>query len=128
MKTVLGTLSMINLVMGAALLGLAAFTTDMPPLVTALGLGLLIQAGYTLAYMAGRLDRFQPWSLRALLAGQTVSLLVGFFGFVSSALYNVNPPNGDYEYGPLTVGVLIAFHAAAALWIFVPRDEQVRSI
>lgn len=127
MKTVLATLSIINVLMGAALLGLLAFTQGTPPVVAALGIGLLIQAGYTLAYLGGFLDAFEPWSLRALVAGQTVALVVGALGFISSGLYNLNPPGGDYEYGPLTVGFLIALQAAVALWVFaMPRRSAAR--
>jgi hypothetical protein len=91
--------------------------------VLALALGLLIQAGYTLAYVAGRLERFEPWALRALLAGQTVAFVVGAVGFASSAVYNIDPPAGDYEYGPLTVGALIALQAAVTLWMFAVRER-----
>jgi hypothetical protein len=128
MKTMLATLSVINGLMGLTLLGLFLVTGDTPLVVAALGVGLLIQAGYTLAYMAGALDDLEPWSLRALLVGQTVAVLVGFFGFVASALYNVDPPAGDYEYGPLTIGALIAMQASVALWIFAVqgRPEHAR--
>ncbi|MFB3049145.1 MAG: hypothetical protein ACE1Z9_03230, partial [Acidimicrobiia bacterium] len=69
MRTVLATLSVINGLMGLALLGLLLVTDDTPLVVAALGVALLIQAGYTLAYMAGALDDLEPWSLRALLVG-----------------------------------------------------------
>ena len=127
MKMVLATLSVINGLMGLTLLGLFLFTDDTPLVVPALGVGLLIQAGYTLAYMGGVLDALEPWSQRALLAGQTVAVLVGFFGFVASALYNVAPPGGDYEYGPLTIGALIAVQASVALWIFAVQDRPERA-
>ncbi len=127
MKTMLVTLSIINALMGVALLGLILFSEDVPPVVAGLGIGLLIQSGYTLAYMTGLLRAFEPWSLRALVAGQTVALIVGVLGFVSSGLYNIDPPNGDYEYGPLAVGTLIAFQAAVALWVYaVPTRSEAR--
>jgi hypothetical protein len=124
MRTVLATLSAINASMGIALLVVFAAAEDTPVIVGAFGIGLLIQAGYTLAYVAGRLSRFEPWALRALIAGQTVALLVGGFGFISSALYNIDPPGGDPEYGPLTVGALIAFQAAVTLWMFAIRERS----
>ena len=127
MKTVLASLSVINGLMGLTLLGLFLFTDDTPLVVAVLAAGLIFQAGYTQIYAAGMLDAREPWSLRALLAGQTFALLIGFLGFVSSALYNINPPQGDYEYGPLAVGALIAFHAAVALWIFASRDRRERA-
>ncbi len=127
MKTVLATLSVISGLMGVTLLGLFLVTDDTPLVVAALGVGLLIQAGYTLAYMAGALDALEPWSLRALLVGQTVAVLIGFFGFVASALYNVDPPAGDHEYGPLTIGALIAVQASVALWIFAVHSRPERA-
>lgn len=124
MRTILATLSLINMAMGALLLGLLFVTDGTPVLVVlALALGLLIQGGYTLAYVSGRLERFEPWSLRALLVGQTVALLVGLMGFTTSALYNIDPPAGDYEYGPLTVSALIALQALATLGAYAIRER-----
>ena len=127
-RTVLATLSIVNGLMGVLLLGLSALADGMPAIVTFLGIGLLIQAGYTLAYLGGILDRFEPWSLRALLAGQTLALVVGLLGFASSALFNINPPGGDNEYGPLTVGALIAMQAGVALWIFAVGAGRERAV
>ena len=127
MKTVLAALSVINGLAGFTLLGLFVVTDDNPLVVLALGVGLLIQAGYTLAYLIGVLESHEPWSLRALFAGQTVAFLVGFFGFVSSTLYNIDPPTGDHEYGPLVVGALIAGQAAVALWMFAVRHRAERA-
>lgn len=125
MKTVLGTLSIINVLMGVGLLGLFALGEDVPAVVALLGVGLFIQAGYTLTYMTRSLRILEPWSLRALLAGQTAALVVGLFGLATSALYNINPPAGDHEYGPLTVGMLIALQAGVALWVFgVDRHSE----
>lgn len=121
MKTIAATLSAVNGVMGVLLIGLFLGSEDTPIVVLALGLGMLIQAGYTLLYLTGLLGSFEPWSLRALLVGQTVALVVGVLGLASSALYNLNPPAGDYEYGPLTVGALIALQAAATLRIYATR-------
>jgi hypothetical protein len=124
MRTVLTTLSAINGLMGVLLLGLFFVVDDTPAVVVALGIGMLVQAGYALAYLAGLLNRFEPWALRALIAGQTVALLVGGFGFISSTLHNIDPPGGDPEYGPLTVGALIAFQAAVTLWMFAVRERS----
>ena len=126
MRTVLATLSVINGLMGFALIGLFIITDGTPPIVVALGVGLLIQAGIVLAYMSGVLEALEPWSLRAILVGETVALLVGFFGFVSSTLYNINPPGGDYEYGPLAGAALIGFHAGVALWVFAIPERPGR--
>ncbi len=75
MKLVLGTLSIINGLMGLTLLGLFALADGDPAIVAGLGVGLLIQGGYTLAYMGGLFDAFEPWSLRALIAFQAAAAL-----------------------------------------------------
>jgi hypothetical protein len=125
MKTILATLSVINVLMGLMLLGLMFVAEDTPLMVVlALAIGMLAQGGYTLAYLAGVLGGFEPWSRRVLLGGQTVALVVGLSGFASSALYNLNPPGGDYEYGPLTVGALIALQGAATLWIYAVGQQH----
>jgi hypothetical protein len=118
MKTVLATLSTINGAMGLFLIGLYVLTDNHPPMVLILALGLIIQGGYTLAHLSGRLQRFEPWSVRALLVGETVALVAGGLAFVASGLRNVGPPNGDYEYGPFVVGALIAAQALAALVVY----------
>ena len=118
MKTVLATLSTINGAMGLFLIGLYVLTDSHPPIVMILALGLIIQGGYTLAHLSGRLQRFEPWSGRALLVGETVALVAGGLTFVASGLRNVAPPNGDYEYGPFVVGALIATQALAALVVY----------
>jgi hypothetical protein len=123
-RTILITLSIINASMGLFLLGLFLIAGDTPVVVVLLGLGLLTQAGYTLAFLSGFLDGLKPWSLWALLAGQSVALVIGFVGFASSALYNVDPRNGDYEYGPLAVGALIAIQAATTLWLYGFRERS----
>ncbi|MFB3052181.1 MAG: hypothetical protein ACE1Z0_09370 [Acidimicrobiia bacterium] len=118
MKTVLATLSTINGAMGLFLIGLYVLTDSHVPIVMILALGLIIQGGYTLAHLSGRLQRFEPWSVRALLVGETVALVAGGLAFVASGLRNVAPPNGDYEYGPFVVGALIATQALVALVVY----------
>ena len=118
MKTVLATLSTINGAMGLFLIGLYVLTDSHVPIVMILALGLIIQGGYTLTHLSGRLRRFEPWSVRALLVGETVALVAGGLAFVASGLRNVAPPNGDYEYGPFVVGALIATQALAALVVY----------
>lgn len=123
MRIVLGTLSALNVAMGLLLVGVFVFTTGNALIVLGLGAGLLLQGGYTLVLMVGALSRWEPLSSRLLLVGQTVAMLVGVLGSTSSALYNISPPNGDYEYGPLTVGFLIAAQAALSLWHFGFRSS-----
>lgn len=91
MKTVLVTLSVVNGAMGLFLVGLY-FLTDTSALpVIILALGLILQGGYTLVYLFGRLERIEPWSGRTLLVGETLALVLGGLIFVASGLNNIAP-------------------------------------
>lgn len=126
MKTVLVTLSAVNVALGVFLAGIYLFTPGNPPIVAIIAGGLIIQGGYTLWYQTGRLRDMEPWATRALLSGETVSILIGAGWFVLSALANIDPPDGDYEYGPMAVGGLIAVQAAVAIHMYAVRRGAVR--
>jgi hypothetical protein len=118
MRTVLATLSVINIVFGLFLMALFLVTEDNHLPVLVLAVGLVIQGGYTVWYQSGRSGRRKPWSSRALLTGETVALLIGVGGFTIAVISNINPANADYEYGPIAVSGLIAAQAAAALYFY----------
>lgn len=127
MKSVVVTLSTVNVAMGLFLMGLLIFTGSRVPVVLMLAIGLIVQGGYTLWYVSGRMKTLEPWAIRSLLVAQTVAILVGAGGFVMAILNNINPPGGDYEYGPIAVSGLIAAQAAATLYLYAIRnnDSQV---
>ena len=125
MKTVVATLSTVNVAMGLFLMGLFVFTVDNASVVLALAVGLIIQGGYTLWYMWGAGK--QSWATRVLLVGQTLALLVGAGGFLISTLNNVAQRGGDPEYGPIVVGAAIATQAAATLYFYAVRREATGS-
>ena len=118
MRTVLATLSVINIVFGLFLMALFLSTEDNPPLVLFLAVGLITQGGYTLWHMSRRSGSSEPWSSRVLLTGETIALLIGVGGFTIAVINNINPANGDYEYGPIAVGGLIVAQAFAALLVY----------
>ena len=121
MQTVLATLCVINTVFGLFLVALFLFTQGSPILVLFLAVGLITQGGYTLWYMRVRSRSDEPWSSRILLTGETIALLIGVGGFTIAVMNNINPVNGDYEYGPIAVSGLIAAQAAAALYVYAIR-------
>lgn len=127
MKTVLGTLAAVNVAAAAGLAGLLIFVDDVPLLVLAIALGLLLQGGYTLAYLAGALAQFEPHARQVFLIGHTLALLVGLLGAVSTVAYNINPPNGDNEYGPMTVALLILTLAVIAVWSEALLEKRART-
>lgn len=122
MKTVVTALSIVNIVLGGFLVGIFVSTGSDHAVVLLLGIGLMIQGGFTIWYLTG--PRKQPWATHALLAGQTVAFLVGVGGFVISVLNNINPTGGDYEYGPIAVGGMIAVHAATTLYLYAIRNVE----
>lgn len=112
-------------VLGGVALGLVfAFAPDVPPLVLGLALGLVTQGGYTLAYLAGLLDRFQPAARRLLLVGNAVAAIVGSIAFVTGGVRNLHPETVDPEYGPMTVALLITTLGVATLVTFVRRSSS----
>ena len=126
MKTVLATLSVVNVVFGLFVIGLFLFVDETPALVLALGVGLIAQGGYTFAYMGGAVSMLEPWSTRLLLAGQTLALLVGVAAFAVSTVNNLDPLVTDREFGPMAAGGVIAAQAAAALYLFAVKAETAR--
>ena len=128
MKTVVATLSTINVAMGLFLMGLSVFAQDIPLIVPMLAVGLTIQGGYTLWFIARRAKGLEPSSLRVLLVGQTLAALVGGYGFVITAVNNLlrPPPGADPEYGPIAVGALIAAQAVATLYLYVVSNGRDR--
>lgn len=126
MKTIVATLSAVNVVAAFGLGGVFVATNDVPWIVLAISAGLLAQGGYTLLHLTGALERYQPYARHLLLSGQSLALMIGLLGAVSSMTYNVNPPNGDNEYGPLTVAILILTLAAATLFAetVAPRQDS----
>ncbi|MFQ5967387.1 MAG: hypothetical protein ACE5MI_07225 [Acidimicrobiia bacterium] len=126
MTTIVATLSVVNVGVGGLLTAMFLTADEVPVLVLALGIGLVAQGGYTLAYVMGLLSRWDRWTSRLLVAGQTLALVVGALGFVASFVSNINPPRGDYEYGPLAVGFLIGLHAALTLFTYAGNTPLMR--
>jgi hypothetical protein len=118
-RTVVATTSIVNILFGLIAAGLFVWT-ESPPLVLLLGLGLLLQGGYTLWHVVGHVRR-SSWSTHLLIAGQTVALLIGVGAFAIVLVNNLDPPAGDREYGPMAAAGVIAAQAAAALYMYAIR-------
>jgi hypothetical protein len=119
MKTVVTTLSVLNIAAGIGLTVLAVAMEGTPPIVIALSAVLLIQGGYTLAYVGGLLGSGFAQVLE--LAGSTLALVVGGVASVGAAIANIDPVGGDPEYAPMAVAMLIAAHGLASLIAFAGR-------
>jgi hypothetical protein len=86
--------------------------------------GIVVQGGYTLAYVAGLLDRFQPAARRLLLAGNAFAAIVGSIAFAAGAVANLNPETVDPEYGPMTVALSIATLGIVTLVTYARRPAS----
>lgn len=91
----------------------------MPIVVLFVALSLLIQGGFTLAHLRGL---WRQWSL--FVAGEGAAALVGGVAILHGVIYNLNPTNGDYEWGPLTAATLLTTQATLGL-IFAARSGEV---
>ena len=120
-KSIVVTLSIINLVAGVSLAALYVIETDAPSLVLALSAGLVIQGSYTLAMILGAFHSRHAVARQLQLVGSTVALMIGFTAFVVWFLANVGPVNGDPEYAPMTIALVIAGHGFASLLTFAPQ-------
>jgi hypothetical protein len=120
-KTVVATTSIVNILFGLFTIGLFLWT-DSPPIVIFLGLGLLLQGGYTLWHLTGP-NRRPPWSTHLLLAGQTVALLIGVGALAIVVVNNLDPVGVDREYGPLAASGVITAQAAATLYLYAIRES-----
>lgn len=117
MKTVAATLSVMGFVAGLFLVGLYVVTTDPTIVPLLIGVGMLAQGLFTLIYLSNLLRSYERQAKHILLAGQTVALTVGIVGGMIGFVSNINPTNGDYEYGPMTMAALITLQAVFSLYL-----------
>ncbi len=121
MKTIIATLSILNIAAAVGLAVLYATDTDPPRVILALSLALLIQGSYTLALIFGAFRSRDDTARHLQLAGSTVALIVGTVGFVNGFLANIDPVNNDPEYGPMTIAFLVAAHGLTSLLAFTSQ-------
>lgn len=92
----------------------------MPIIVLFVALALFIQGGLTLGHLRGL---WRHWNL--FVAGEACAALVGSVAILHGVLYNLNPTNGDYEFGPLMAATLMTIQASLGL-IFTARSRELR--
>jgi hypothetical protein len=119
MKTIVATLSVLNVAAGIGLAVLVLVMEGTPSAVLALSAVLVVQGAYTLTFLAGSLEA--GWAQALELVGSTLALVVGGIASVAAVVNNIDPVNGDPEYGPMAVAMLVAAHGLASLIAFVPR-------
>ena len=110
--------SIANIAAGLGLGGLwFKFRNDpgMPIVVLFVGLSLLIQGGFTLGHLRGVWKQWGLPSLSLFVAGEGAAALVGALAILQGVIYNLNPTNGDYEFGPLMAATLMTTQATIGL-------------
>jgi len=113
----------------AAGLGLGALwfkfrhDSGMPIIVLFVALSLIIQGGFTLGHLRGIWKQWGLPSFSMFVAGEGAAALVGALAILQGVIYNLNPTNGDYEFGPLMAATLMTTQATIGL-IFAARSPE----
>ena len=127
MKIVLLACSSINVVCGLALVGAVLLNRgDGVPVVAVLaGLALSAQGGFTLAYLSRLVTPWHARATAALIAGEAAAILAGGLAVANGVLANLQPRAGDFEFLPMSIGVLMVTQAALALLYAAGGGEGV---
>ncbi len=126
LRFVLILASIANVAAGLGLGGLwFKFRHDsgMPIVVLLVGSSLVIQGGFTLGHLRGLWRRWGLPSFALFTAGEAAAALVGAVAILQGVIYNLQPVNGDFEFGPLTAATLMTTQATIGL-IFVARSGE----
>ncbi len=125
-KIVLLACSSINALCGLALMGafLLLPAAGLPLIAFLTGLALCVQGAFTLAYLSSLLTPWHARATAALIAGEAAAMLAGGLAVANGVLYNLHPRNGDFEFGPMSLGVLMITQAALALLYASQGGEQ----
>ena len=129
LKTALYLLSIINAGFGLFLTGAYFFANsdDGIPLIALLtGIALIIQGAYTIAYANGALSDWKQRATQLFVSGETASILAGGLAAIQGFFYNLHPRNGDYELGPMSLGIFMAVQAIVGL-IYASSSSSARA-
>ena len=125
-KIALLACSTLNALCGLALMGafLLVPAAGLPLIAFLTGLALCVQGAFTLAYLSSLLSPWHARATAALIAGEAASILAGGLAVANGVLYNLHPRNGDFEFFPMSLGVLMITQAALALLYASQRGEE----
>lgn len=87
----------------------------MPIVVLFVALSLFIQGAFTLGYLNGLWKRWEHPAFQLFVGGEFAAALVGGVAILQGVLYNLQPVNGDYEFGPLLAATLMTTQATIGL-------------
>jgi hypothetical protein len=94
---------------------------EVPGWLGLIALALIVQGGYTLLWLGGRLRRWQRWASGLFAAGETTALTAGVFA--TFGLMSVFE-DSDPEYAPLMVAVVVAIHGLIGLMAVFTSTEE----
>lgn len=117
-RALLVPLSVLNAGAGSVLAAIAIFSDAVPMWVAAPAAAVVLQGGFTLAWLAGKLPLAPPVSSTLLTIGEGLALVVGAVGVVAAVIEQSGTV--DPEYGPPTILALIAIHGAVGLVAALP--------
>jgi hypothetical protein len=118
LKTALLSLSMIVFAFGLFLTGayfFDNFENGIPVIALLTGVALMIQGGFTIGWVGGAFDSWKDWARQLFVSGEVASVLAGGLAAAQGLLYNMHPRNGDFEFGPMVLGVFMAVQAVLGL-------------
>ncbi len=87
----------------------------MPIIVLFVALSLFVQGGFTVGHIDGLWKRWGIPSFQFFVTGESAAALVGAVAILQGVLYNLQPVNGDYEFGPLLAATLMTTQATIGL-------------
>ena len=96
----------------------------MPIVVLLVALSLFIQGMFTLGHLRGLWKRWGIPSFLLFVTGESAAALVGGVAILHGVLYNLQPINGDYEFGPLLAATFMTTQAAIGL-VFAARSWEL---
>jgi hypothetical protein len=125
-RVALGTLSLGPLALGfiVAWIAIDEFG-DEPRLLPLVALGLLLQGGFTLLWLGGRLSRWQRLATDALIVGEVAAMVTGAV-IAADAVASWIP--SDPEYAPILIGVVMAAHGLVGLFALFTAQPQTLTI
>jgi hypothetical protein len=121
-RIALGTLSLGPLALGVIVAWIAIDEFgDEPRLLSLVALALLLQGGFTLLWLGGRLSRWHRLATDSFIVGEVAAMVAGTV-MVADAVASRIP--SDPEYAPILIGVVIAAHGLLGLVALFTAQPQ----
>lgn len=96
----------------------------MPIVVLFVALSLFVQGVFTIGQLGGIWKRWRIPSFQLFVIGESAAALVGGMAILQGVIYNLNPINGDYEFGPVLAATLMSTQAAIGL-VYAARSGEL---